>query len=87
MEDDSLLPFSLPAVCRKKINVAFDGGRLSSDGGVIVLREIASRLGLAEVITGRLRDGRDPTRVQHSYAEMAQARMLMIAAGCHPNLR
>jgi hypothetical protein len=54
---------------------------LSSDGGLIVLREIAARLGLAQAITARLRDERDPTRVQHSYAEMVQARILMIAAG------
>ena len=46
-----------------------------------MLREIASRLGLAQAIAGRLRDERDPTRVQHSYAEMALARMFMIAAG------
>ncbi len=59
----------------------FDAGRLSSDGGLIVLREIASRLGLAQVIAAGLRDDRDPTRVLHSYSEMALARMLMIAAG------
>jgi hypothetical protein len=35
-------------------------GRLSSDGGLIGLREIASRLELAQVIAGRLRDDRDP---------------------------
>ena len=34
----------------------FDAGRLSSDGGLIVLREIASRLGLAQAIAARLRD-------------------------------
>jgi hypothetical protein len=32
MDEDNLLPFSLPAVCRKKVSVAFDGGLLSSDG-------------------------------------------------------
>ena len=52
-----------------------------ADGGVIVLREIATRLGLAEAITGPLADERDPLRIQHSYAEMALARMLGIAAG------
>jgi hypothetical protein len=56
-------------------------GRLSSDGGVIVLREIATRLGLAETVMGPLGDARDPSRVRHSYAEMATARMVMIAAG------
>ena len=37
MTNDSLLPFSLPTVERKKITAAFDGGRLSSDGGVMLL--------------------------------------------------
>ena len=65
----------------KPLTATFDAGRLSSDGGLIVLREIAARLRLAETITGPLRDDRDATRVRHSYAEMATARMLMIAAG------
>ena len=46
-----------------------------------MLREVATRLGLAEAITTPLVDLRDPTRVQHSYTEMALARMVMIAAG------
>jgi Transposase DDE domain group 1 len=71
----------LSPVGAKSLTATFDAGRLSSDGGLIVLREIASRLGLAQVIAGRLRDDRDPTRVLHSYSEMALARMLMIAAG------
>jgi len=71
----------LSPVAGKPLTATFDAGRLSSDGGVIVLREIAARLGLAQAITGRLRDDRDPTRVRHSYGEMALARMLMIAAG------
>ncbi|MBV8577413.1 MAG: transposase [Acetobacteraceae bacterium] len=37
MTDDSLRPFSLPSVERKKVTAAFDGGRLSSDGGVVLL--------------------------------------------------
>jgi hypothetical protein len=37
MTDDNLLPFCFPAVRRKKITAAFDGGRISSDGGVMLL--------------------------------------------------
>jgi len=37
MIDDSLLPFSLPSVDRRKITAAFDGGRISSDGGAMLL--------------------------------------------------
>ena len=37
MNDNTILPFSFPAVARKKITAAFDGGRLTSDGGVMLL--------------------------------------------------
>ena len=66
-----ILP-GLSPVGAKPLTATFDAGRLSSDGGLIVLREIAGRLGLAEVITWRLHDDRDPCRVRHSYAQMAQ---------------
>src|SRR5262245_4302445 len=75
-----LLP-GLSPVAGKSLTATFDAGRLSSDGGVVVLREIERRLGLAETITAPLRDDRDPSRVLYSYAEMATARLLMIAAG------
>src|SRR3974390_2831571 len=53
MDEDILLPFDLPAVGRKKVSVGFDGGMLSSDGGVLLLRDIERRLGLG----GRLGGG------------------------------
>jgi hypothetical protein len=33
MIDDTMLPFSFPAVDAKKVTAAFDGGRLTSNGG------------------------------------------------------
>jgi len=47
---------------------------------MVVLRKIATRLRLAETIAEPLCDKRDPCRMRHSYAEMAAARMMMIAA-------
>src|SRR5450631_4276946 len=35
-DDDTLLPFSLPNICKKKVTAAFDGGTISSDGGVFL---------------------------------------------------
>ena len=58
----------LSPVGARLLTATFDAGRLSSDGGLIVLREIASRLGLARAIAARLRDDRDSTCVLHSYA-------------------
>ncbi len=47
MNENILLPLELPAVARKKVTVAFDGGRLSSNGGVLLLREVERGLGIA----------------------------------------
>lgn len=48
MIEDSLLAFSFPAVGRKKITAAFDGGRITSDAGVMLLGQAERRLGLAD---------------------------------------
>jgi len=81
MDEDILLPFDLPAVGRKKVSVGFDGGMLSSDGGVLLLRDIERRLGLGERLAGGLRERRDPDRIEHGLAEMLRLRMFAIAAG------
>jgi hypothetical protein len=80
MHANPILP-GLSPVGTKPLTATFDAGRLSSDGGMIVLREIAERLGVADVVAAPLRDERDPSRIRHSYAEMALVRMVMIAAG------
>jgi hypothetical protein len=40
MDDDTTEPFGFPAVGRKKLAAAFDGGRLTSDGGVMLLAAV-----------------------------------------------
>src|SRR5208282_2243728 len=57
--DDNLLPFGFPAVECKKVTAAFDGGRLSSDGGVMLLSQAERRLGLAERLAAVIPDDRD----------------------------
>ena len=47
MTDDTTLPFAFPAVCKKKISAAFDGGRISSDGGVMLLAQAERNLMIA----------------------------------------
>ena len=81
MDDDNLLPFALPAVQRKKVSAAFDGGRLSSNGGVLLLRAVERKLGLAERLAACLIDRRDPARIRHALVEMLRLRMFAIAAG------
>jgi hypothetical protein len=65
----------------KAIIARFDGGRLSSEGGLLVLREVERRLGLADRLAACLKDRRAPEKVVHRLAEIIRFRMLMIAAG------
>ena len=53
----------LSPVGGKSLTATFDAGRLSSDGGLVVLGEVERQLGLAETMTAPLADDRDPTRV------------------------
>ena len=81
MTDDSLLPFCFPAIGRKKVTAAFDGGRLSSDGGVMLLAQAERRLGLAERLAAVIPDGRDQSRVTHLLPDILRARIFAIACG------
>jgi hypothetical protein len=63
------------------VYVTFDAGRLTSDGGVLVLAEVERRLGVAERLARCLEDPRAPERVRHGLAEMIRFRALLIAAG------
>jgi len=78
-----ITPFlpGLSPVQGKAVVGRFDGGRLSSEGGLLALREIERRLGLADRLAACLKDKRAPEKVVHRLAEIIRFRMLMIAAG------
>ena len=79
-----MIPPPLPGLSPiegKEIVARFDGGRLSSDGGLLVLREIEQRLSVAERLAGCIDDPRDPGSTVHTVADIIRFRLLMIAAG------
>jgi hypothetical protein len=80
VENAPFLP-GLSPIEGKPVQIAFDGGRLTSDGGVLVLAEIERRLGIAERLARCVADPRAPERVRHGLAEMIRYRALLIAAG------
>ncbi len=80
--DDLTLPLpGLSSVAGRPVKACFDGGSLSSDAGVLVLREVEGRLDVAERLARCLDDPHDPALITHSLADMIRFRMLMIAAG------
>lgn len=81
MSEDTLLPFDLPAVERKKVSVGFDGGQLSSDAGVLLLRGVEKKLGLAQRLASCIREWRQPESIVHPLEEILRLRMFAIASG------
>ena len=79
--DDTLLPFTLPALCQKKVTAAFDGGTISSDGGVFLLAGADKRLGLIDRLAALFADARDPAQITHSMADILRERIPAIACG------
>ena len=79
---DPMLPLpGLSPVSGKSVVAKFDGGLLSSDGGVLVLREVEQRLRVANRLADCIRDPRAPDQITHTLAEIIGFRLLMIAAG------
>jgi hypothetical protein len=80
--NDPMLPLpGLSPVCGKTIVAKFDGGLLSSDGGVVVLREVEQRLHVADRMAACIADPRAPDQITHTFADIIRFRLLMIAAG------
>ncbi len=80
VESTPMLP-GLSPVRGREIVARFDADHMSSDGGLLALREVEQRLGIARRLAGCIRDPRDPARVAHGLDEIIRFRMLMIAAG------
>ena len=77
-----MLPLpGLSSVSGKLVVVKFDAGLLSSDGGVLALREVEQRLGVADRLAACMVDPRAPDQVTHSFLDIVRFRLLMIAAG------
>lgn len=80
VETTPVLP-GLSPIGGRPIEARFDGALTSSDGGLLALREIERRLGIARRLAACIRDPRAPERVLHGLDEIIRFRMLMIAAG------
>jgi hypothetical protein len=70
MSDDTISLFGFPAIDRKKLIAAFNGGRITSDGGVLLLGMVEQRLGIAAKLARLIADPRNPALVTHSVDDM-----------------
>lgn len=78
---DSTQTLVFPAVRGRDVTAVCDGGDVTSDAGVLLLKQADTRLGLTARLAAGLRDGRQAGKVEHSLGEMLQARVFGIAQG------
>jgi Transposase DDE domain group 1 len=81
MPADMVSPLYLAPVEDKATLVDFDGGRLSSDGGLVLLNDPDNQLGFTRHLAAVLRDRRDPRRVDFTLHDLLKQRVLQMAAG------
>ena len=65
----------------KNIELSFNGDRISSDGGLLLLRELDSQLNLLSSVSNCIRDERDQRYIDHTVKELLSQRVFQIAAG------
>jgi hypothetical protein len=81
MTQDTQIVLPFARLSGKALQADFDGGTLSSDGGVLFLREIEAQIGIIRRFAGALDDPRDARYTDHSYEEMLSQRIFQIACG------
>jgi hypothetical protein len=72
---------SLFPIQGKNIDLSFSGERISSDGGLLLLRELDSQLNLLSSASNCIYDERDQRYIDHSVKELLTQRVFQIAAG------
>ena len=70
MTEDTQIVLPFVRLRGKNLQADFDGGTLSSDGGVLFLRQIEDPVGVIRRFAGALDDPRDARYSDHSYEEM-----------------
>ena len=81
MTDCITRPVVFSSLRRQKIQGDFDGGKITSDAGAFLLREVDRRLGLLDAINQCIPDPRDPRFTVHSQRSMLAQRIFAIALG------
>ena len=73
--------FSFTAHFSRRVEAGFTAGRVSSDGGSLLLRETDRTINLLGRLAGCFTDGRDPERVEHTVEQMLSQRIYGLALG------
>ena len=73
--------FQFPAVKRRQVTARFTGGDVTSDGGLLLLRQADRKLGLSKGLAAVLPDPRDPDRIVHPLLTFVRQRLYGLCLG------
>ena len=73
--------FEFHGLLQRKIKARFDGGKITSDAGVLLLREVEKRTGLMDGLAGCFTDHRDPRLIEHTVKELLGQRVYGLCLG------
>ena len=73
--------FEFPVANRRRVQASFTGGDVSSDGGLVLLRQTDRRLKITTTLAQRLSDPRDPTKVIHPLVTLLRQRIYGLCQG------
>ena len=73
--------FQFQPLGRREVHAAFDGGRITSDGGGLLLREVEQRTGIIRQFAACFTDHRDPELIEHTVGELVAQRIYALALG------
>ncbi|NWO04289.1 MAG: transposase, partial [Alteromonadaceae bacterium] len=66
---------------RRQIEADFSGGHITSDAGLLLLREVDKQHSLTQRLALVLNDSRNPVLVRHKLETMTRQRVFGVAAG------
>ena len=75
------LPLAFSSIKRQKIRADFNGGRLTSDAGAVLLQEVDRRIGLIDAVAACISDPRQPDKITHDLRTLLAQRIFAIAMG------
>jgi len=73
--------FEFPAVKKRRVQASFEGGAVTSDGGVLLLRQVDRKLNFTRELARVLPDARDPERIEHPLLTLVRQRIYGLCLG------
>ena len=75
------LRFDLPACRQRRVAADFSGGDITSNGGVLLLRQADWLSGLTASVARRLIDARQRGKIEHRFVAMLRQEVFRLALG------